>query len=197
AQADIFGLGGIIYEMATGRRAFEGKSQASLIAAILTSEPATIQSLRPMSPPMLDRAVRRCLAKDPEARWQSVRDLLLELQWITESGSAAEVPTPGISRRRTREWIAWVATGIALTIAAVLAIAQFRRPTNESQTARFSVPLPGGAESRLTRASPNGRYLSFTAVSGEQSQVWLRALDDLTARPLSGTEGARFHFWSP
>ena len=89
ARTDIFALGTVLYEMATGQRAFKGKSQASLIAAILASEPPPISSLRPMTPPALDRLVRTCLAKDPDERWQSARDLAQELEWIAREGSPA------------------------------------------------------------------------------------------------------------
>src|SRR2546427_1632480 len=92
ACTDIFAFGVVVYEMATGKKAFEGKSQASLIAAILEREPSAMSTLCPVSPPALDRAVKRCLAKDPDDRWQSVRDLSQELKWIAESGAQAAVP---------------------------------------------------------------------------------------------------------
>src|ERR1700674_3267472 len=103
ARTDIFAFGAVVYEMATGKRAFEGKSQASLIVAILEREPPAMSSLQPMTPPALDRAIRRCLAKDAEDRWQTARDLELELKWLVESGSHAGVPAPEVSHRKTRE----------------------------------------------------------------------------------------------
>ena len=84
ARADVFAFGAVVYEMVTGRKAFQGESTASVIAAILSSEPAPISTLQPMSPPLLDRVVKRCLAKDPDDRWQSARDLMLELKWVAE-----------------------------------------------------------------------------------------------------------------
>src|SRR5260370_26419060 len=100
ARTDIFAFGAVLYEMATGRVAFAGTTRASLIAAILTSEPPPINSLQPLTPPMLERVVKTCLAKDPDARWQSAQDLRVQLQWIRESGSQAEVPAPVAKRRR-------------------------------------------------------------------------------------------------
>src|ERR1700682_4865969 len=87
ARTDIFAFGVVVYEMATGKKAFEGKSQASLIAKILETDPPPISSLQPMTPPALDRVVKRCLAKEPDERWQSASDLTHELKWVAESGS--------------------------------------------------------------------------------------------------------------
>src|SRR5204862_868885 len=110
------------YEMATGRKAFQGRSQASLIAAILSSEPPAISTVQPLLPPALDRLVQTCLAKDPDERWQSAHDIAAELRWITEGGSQAGVPAPVAHRRRSRERLAW---GVAATsgLVALAAIA--------------------------------------------------------------------------
>src|SRR5712692_8052078 len=103
ARTDIFALGAVIYEMVTGRKAFAGKSQASLISAIMSSEPPTISALQPLAPAALDHVVRTCQAKEPDARWQTAHDVLVELKWTAEAGSQAGIPTPMIGRRNSRE----------------------------------------------------------------------------------------------
>src|SRR5580693_3434104 len=106
ARTDIFAFGLVVYEMATGKKAFEGKSQASVISAIMSSDPQPMSSLQPMTPPALDRVVKRCLAKEPENRWQSANDLANELKWIAEAGS--QTATPGAATaergRMLRRW---------------------------------------------------------------------------------------------
>src|SRR5262249_50065934 len=98
-RTDMFAFGAVVYEMISGRKAFEGKSQASLIRAILKDEPPRISSLQPVTPPALDRLVSTCLAKDPDDRWQSARDLLRELRWIAD-GRSTETATlePAVAR---------------------------------------------------------------------------------------------------
>jgi len=101
-RTDIFAFGAVVYEMATGKKAFEGKSQASLIAAIMGQEPRPMAELQPMAPPVLDRVVRRCLEKDPDERWQTALDVMKELQWVVEGGAqpTEAVPSAGVSVRR-------------------------------------------------------------------------------------------------
>src|SRR6201998_2609011 len=117
ARTDIFAFGVVVYEMATGKKAFEGKSQASLIAKILDSAPPPISSLQPMTPPQLDRVVKKCLAKEPEKRWQAASDICDELKWTAEQGSGAAMPAPGPARRKVREQVAWALAAIALVVA--------------------------------------------------------------------------------
>ena len=104
-RGDIFSLGAVLYEMVTGKRAFEGKSQLSVASAILEKEPAPVNTIRPMTPPSLDHAIRHCLAKDPEDRWQTARDLMLELKWIAEPGSQAHAPF--VVRPGFQAWLGW------------------------------------------------------------------------------------------
>ena len=114
ARSDIFALGAVLYEMATGKRAFEGKTTASVIAAVLAAEPQPISTIQPMSPPALDRVVKTCLAKDPDERFQNVHDVKLQLKWIAEGGSQAGVLAPVTARRKNREKLAWIAATLAL-----------------------------------------------------------------------------------
>ena len=105
ARADIFAFGGMLYEMLTGKRPFEGKSQASLIGAILDHQPAPVTSLQPLTPAILDDVVARCLEKNPDERWQSVRDLKRQLEWVashsTSSGAMDAAGTPSKAAPRS------------------------------------------------------------------------------------------------
>src|SRR6202022_2901245 len=122
ARSDIFSLGAVLYEMVTGRRAFQGKSHLSVSSAVLEKDPEPISKLQPKTPPALDRAIRVCLAKDPEYRWQTARDLLLELKWVAEAGSQPGVPAPALSHRKIREPLAWAAAAVLALIAIAFAI---------------------------------------------------------------------------
>jgi serine/threonine-protein kinase len=204
SRTDIFAFGAVLYEMVTGKRAFEGKSRASLIAAILSSEPRPIAELRPMSPPLLDRVVRRCLAKDPDERWQSAGDLNAELQWISEgvaeAGEAASSAGTGWRRQR----LVLVAAVVALS-ATALAMAGFLglgQPDRESLTMRLRVGLPhsDGIDPRSGPAgilSPAGDRLVSVVGTPPDSRLFIRSLHSLEATPLAGTEGAVNPFFSP
>jgi serine/threonine protein kinase len=117
-RSDVFSLGAVLYEMLTGKKAFEGKSQLSVASAILEKEPAPISSLKPLTPPALEHAIRRCLAKEPEKRWQSAADLSGELQWVAEGGSQGEVVAPLTSRRRVGERLVWLSATAILGLIA-------------------------------------------------------------------------------
>ncbi|MGC1186486.1 MAG: hypothetical protein WA871_03745, partial [Candidatus Acidiferrales bacterium] len=186
--------------MAAGKPAFEGKSQASLIAKILEVDPPPISSLQPMTPPALDRVVKKCLAKEPDDRWQSARDLCGELKWIAEAGSQAGVAASVVARRRSREKIAWAIAATGLLIAAVLAFVYVRPYLNQpkpNQT-RFLVSLPGDVFVNYVSPSPDGRFLAFVGVSKDGvRQLWLRPIDNVAAQPMAGTDGVRIFVWSP
>jgi serine/threonine protein kinase len=145
ARTDIFSFGAVLYEMITGRKAFSGKSQASLIAAILSSEPQPVSTVQLMSPPTLDRVVSTCLAKDPDERWQTAHDLMLELKWVAEAGSEANTVATIAVRGKNRERLAWIAATavlLALIVALPFATGYFRRTPTEVRPTRLVIPPP-------------------------------------------------------
>jgi Tol biopolymer transport system component len=199
ARTDIFAFGATLYEMATGRKAFSGSTQASLISAIMKEEPEPISVAEPMSPPALDRVVKTCLAKDPEDRWQSAADAAKELRWAVE-GAPAVVVEPSARRR---ERVAWIACGAAVLAAVGLAIFHFRQQPPRPQPVRFSILPPENAKFRVgvefhnLAVSPDGSRVAFVAVREGQDTIWMRPLDAQSPLSLPATEGASSPFWSP
>ncbi|MGH9462494.1 MAG: protein kinase domain-containing protein, partial [Vicinamibacteria bacterium] len=197
ARTDIFALGALIFEMVTGKKAFEGKSQASLISSIMSSEPASVSTVQPFSPAALDRVIRTCLAKDPDKRWQSAGDVARELEWIAQAGPEAAARPSAAGRLRER--VAWSAAAVATLAAIVFATLWVLRAPEPPRVVRFDVPPP----ERLPvvdspKLSPDGRYLAFNGTDEQGiAQIWVRPLNALQAVPLSGTEGAGRAFWSP
>jgi Tol biopolymer transport system component len=198
-RSDIFAFGCVLYEMLTGKKAFTGQSQASLIGSIMNTDPAPISSIQPMIPASLDRIVKGCLAKEPEHRWSTAHDVMLQLQWIAEGGSQAGVPAPLVARRKNREKVAWALFAAALLAAAALGIGFARRKPQPAPLVRFDVvPPPEVATMDVPRISPDGRLLAFDATDMEGKQrIWVRPLNSLTAQPLPGTDGGVRPFWSP
>jgi serine/threonine protein kinase len=186
-RSDIFSFGLVLYEMITGKRAFEGATPASVIAAIL-ERPAP--SIAGVAPPALDRVLKRCLEKDPENRWQTARDLRAALELVTQSSQ----PPPGLPAPGSRRWL-WPALALAATLAALtLAFLHLREaPTDAPRTARFEIPPPEKSRIDYFKLSPDGRTLAIAA----GRRLWIRPLDSLQPRPLAGTEGAEEMFWSP
>jgi len=192
ARTDIFALGSILYEMATGQRAFAGKSQASLIAAILSAEPPPLSSLQPMAPPALERLVKVCLAKDPDDRLQTAHDVMQELKWTLEAGKAAGATAPLPGRRRWREPLAWTLAGAAL-LGWGFTLLRGSRPSQQPpiHPRRFEIrPPPKATSVRYPNLTADGRTLAFLATVDGVTSVWVRPLDSLEARALPGTEGA-------
>ena len=199
ARTDIFALGALLYEMASGRRAFEGKDRTSLIAAIVTSQPPPVSELRPTAPPALDHVVRKCLEKDPDERWQSARDVKSELEWIRQGLSASGASGAVLARRRSRERLAWAALTAVLLAAMALGLGRLRPAPSRPQTVRLTMDVPPELK-RVgpPNVSPNGRLIAFDAVDRDgQSRIWVRPLEASEARVLPGTEGALRPFWSP
>ena len=182
ARSDIWAFGAVLYEMVTGKKAFQGKSYSSLLGAILSAEPG------PMSPAWLERVARRCLHKDPERRYQSMRDIQLDLE-----APPAEIAKPVTSR------LPWAIAAVCLVIAAIAATAFLRNPGQSAQPVKFEInPPEGGRLPAIGSAiSPDGRTLAYNAYDGKATLLHLRNLASLDTRPLPGTENALRPFWSP
>ena len=201
ARSDIFALGAVLYEMATAKRAFEGKTAASAMAAVLEREPAPISSVQPMSPPGLDHVVQGCLAKDPEARWQSATDIVRELRWIASGGAGAASAPPMRGGARWRDHAIWAGVAVVLLAALAWSILRGHEP---ARTLRLFLPPPEQTSFDFTGdfsgppvINEEGTAVAFCARSPkERSAIWVQTLGELTARKLEGTEGASFPFWS-
>lgn len=201
ACSDIFAFGAVLYEMATGKRAFEGKSQLTVASAILDKEPERVTSVLPSAPPALDHVIRTCLAKNPEERYQSARDVKLDLSWVAVSPlSSLPATAPAIApSKRGRERIAWIAAGIALLIAAMLVSFMLFRPLPRPAVLRATLLPPKGVAILPTHmaVSPDGSRVVFVGVSENKDMLWQRALNATEAQLIPGTEGAQYPFWSP
>jgi Tol biopolymer transport system component/serine/threonine protein kinase len=196
ARTDIFAFGTLLYEMLTGRRAFEGKSRAVLMAAIMTAEPDPLLALQPRASSALDHVLKRCLAKDPDDRWQTAHDLLIQLKWVAGLGAKAPAVRENARRRVVR---------LAIAAAAVMAAAMsgpallyLRGPTTV-EAFQYRSPVVGLSLADFS-ISPDGKQLAFVArpaQGGEPSSLFLRPAGLVDSRRFAGTDDSAMPFWSP
>jgi len=204
ARSDLFSFGCVLYETLTGKRAFEGQSAASVIAAILEREPAPLPTPTP-----LDRILKRCLAKEPDLRFQTARDLKAALTWAMEQPIAAEVSSDQGSFKRSL-WARfggwrWVVAAGTLAIGAggERAWSHFRQSSAEERSFRFEIDPPEGGRFVFGNStggialSPDGKTAAYVAAGNGRDGLWVRPLDRTSARLIPGTEGAFSPFWSP
>jgi Tol biopolymer transport system component len=202
ARTDIFAFGAVLYEMATGTKAFSGTSQASLIGAILRDEPRPISDVVPLTPTSLDRVVRTCLAKDPDDRWQTAHDIGVQLRWIAEGGSQVGLPSAVATGRRNRGQLAWIVAALFAVALAASLLRGLRQPESR-EPIRFSIPPPEQGEfARIPEGnslalSPDGAVLAMVVRTAGRSSLWVRRLDALQPMEVKATEGAISPFWSP
>ena len=202
ARSDLFAFGAVVFEMATGRKAFEGKSPAAITAAILTANPPPVSAIRPLAPPPLDRLVKACLAKNPEERWQTAHDVRLQIAGLIEGGVSEGKALPTAPRHRA-ERLGWGAAVVLL--GGLLAFLLLRPSATAPGVVRFTIPPPDGCSFNFIgrdagplAVSPDGSRVAFVATTpAGRKLLFLRRLDALSAQALSGTDGASYPFWSP
>ncbi|HTS38470.1 MAG TPA: protein kinase [Candidatus Solibacter sp.] len=205
ARSDIFAFGAVLYEMAAGKRPFQGKSQISLASAILESDPEPISKLKPLTPSVFEHVVTTCLQKNPDDRYLAAHDIKLELQWIASERLASQEPAPAqqANAAAARRSLAWMFAVIASLLLGAIAGFLLHRsaPVPSVYTAidapqKTRVNLTGDSAGPPT-LSPDGTMIAFTATDADgKTTIWVRSLNSLDARQLDGTDHAIFPFWS-
>jgi serine/threonine protein kinase len=194
-RADVWAFGCVLYEMITGRQAFQGESVPEILAGVIERDPDW-SHLPTALPVRLHDLLRRCLTKDPKKRRRDIGDVRIEIeQALSDPPSmAAPVANQTSSRPARLAWI--IATILAVALAGAIARPYVSAPTESVET-RVDISTPETPDPTALAISPDGRRLAFVAARNGQPQLYLRSLDADMAQPLSGTEGARIVFWSP
>ena len=193
ARSDIFSLGAVLYEMVTGRRAFQGNSQLSIVSAVIGKEPEPITAVAPLTSPVLNHLISHCLAKDPEQRWQTARDVSFELEWIGEQPSyVAQQPT-----KSKAAWLLWMLCGVVLGASLLAGIFIWRSQNTTRRESYFLAAVPFTIHDLAL--SPDGRTVAAVGASesGKNKTLWLYDVGGQRPQELAETEGASFPFWSP
>jgi eukaryotic-like serine/threonine-protein kinase len=197
ARSDIFALGAVLYEMVTGKRAFEGKTPASTIAAILAGEPKPISTIQPLASPALEAVVKECLAKDPDERLQTAHDVKLQLKWIAESDSKFGVPARAMGRRKSWDRAGWLLAALLVLLIIGGGVTWWISAHQASRAMYFSSAFPLPAND--VALSKDGRMVAMVAYSDQANKymIWTHDVGGRRATTVPGTEEASHPFWSP